>query len=94
MSATFAWAVITPEATVESGTCDFLVVPGAAGEIGIMAGHAALVAGVVPGDVRVTVSGATHTVRVGAGLVDVRENQVRVLVSAAGGAAAPASSDA
>jgi F-type H+-transporting ATPase subunit epsilon len=82
-AAVFSWSVATPEGTVASGQCEFLVVPTAGGELGILAEHAALAACVVPGDLRVTASGATRSVRVGAGVVDVRDNQVRVLVSTA-----------
>ncbi len=88
MSAQFAWAVETPEGTAASGQCEFLVVPTASGELGVMADHAALVACVVPGDLRVTAAGSEKSVRVGAGVVDVRDNRVRLLVSSA--AAPPA----
>jgi F0F1-type ATP synthase epsilon subunit len=80
--ATFSWSVATPEGTVASGECEFLVVPTAGGELGVMAEHAALAASVVPGELRVTKSGTVTTVSVGAGVVDVRDNRVRVLVSA------------
>ncbi len=83
MSASFSWAVVTPEGTAASGTCDFLVVPTSGGELGVLADHAALVACVVPGDLRVTAAGASSTVRVGPGVVDVRDNRVRLLVSSA-----------
>ncbi len=83
MSAEFSWAVITPEATVGAGTCEFLVVPTANGELGVLAGHAALVACVVPGDLRITTAGVPRTLRVGAGVVDVRDNEVRLLVRSA-----------
>jgi F0F1-type ATP synthase epsilon subunit len=118
MSARFAWSVVTPEGTVASGECTFLVVPTAGGELGVLADHAALVARVVPGDLRVTDSaspkadsaspkadsaspkadsasggatgnaesvsaGAVRTVTVGGGVVDVRDNRVRLLVTSA-----------
>ena len=85
-SRAFSWSVITPEGTIDSGQCDFLVVPAAGGELGILAGHAALVACVLSGDVRVSSSGSVRTVRVDAGLVDVRDNEVRILVAGAGSA--------
>ena len=99
MSARFSWSVATPEGTVASGECEFLVVPTSGGELGVLADHTALVASVVPGDLRVTAgetesasgaaesAGAVRTVRVGAGVVDVRDNRVRLLVTraAAGG---------
>ncbi|MGO9308885.1 MAG: FoF1 ATP synthase subunit delta/epsilon [Spirochaetia bacterium] len=91
MSATFSWSVATPEGTVASGECEFLVVPTSGGELGVLADHTALVARVVPGDLRVTTGGIesagyvgeVRTVSVGAGVVDVRDNQVRLLVTRA-----------
>ena len=55
--------------------------PTTGGELGVLAGHAALVAGVLPGDLRVTAADKVTTVRVGAGVVEVRDNAVRVLVT-------------
>jgi F-type H+-transporting ATPase subunit epsilon len=92
MSATFSWSVITPEGTAASGQCEFLVVPTVGGELGVLAGHAALVAGVAPGVLRVTQSasgGAVQTVEVGGGVVEVRDNTVRLLVSGAAGSSRP-----
>jgi len=87
MSAAFSWSVATPEGTVGSGECEFLVVPTAAGELGILAEHAALIARVVPGDLRVTArasgGAAEQRVSVGTGVVEVRDNHVRVLVTRA-----------
>jgi F0F1-type ATP synthase epsilon subunit len=102
MSTAFPWSVITPEGTVASGECVFLVVPTAGGELGVLADHAALVARVVPGVLRVTASpkadsaapdgagsaGSARTVNVGEGIVDVRDNSVRILVTRAGTAPA------
>ncbi len=83
MSATFSWSVATPDGPVASGECDFLVVPTTGGELGVLAGHAALVASVLPGDLRVTTGASVRTVTVGAGVVEVRDNVVRLLVSRA-----------
>ena len=91
MSSTFRWEVITPEAMTASGECEFLVVPAAGGQMGVLPGHAALVALVVPGELRVTTGGVVHAVPVGAGLVEVRDNTVRLLVmSASAGGSPPA----
>jgi F-type H+-transporting ATPase subunit epsilon len=87
--APFSWSVSTPEGIVASGQCEFLVVPTTGGELGVLAGHAALVAGVLPGDLRVTSTDANppgtstrlRTVSVGGGVVEVRDNQVRLLVT-------------
>jgi F-type H+-transporting ATPase subunit epsilon len=76
-----SYRVSTPEGTVEAGTCQFIVVPTTGGEMGVMAEHAALVACVAAGTVRVTVGGDVRLLGVGSGLVDVRDNEVRILVS-------------
>jgi F-type H+-transporting ATPase subunit epsilon len=84
MSAEFSWSVSTPEGVAASGQCEFLVVPTTGGELGVLAGHAALVAGVLPGNVRVTTANGVTTVSVGAGVVEVRDNTVSVLVTRVG----------
>jgi F-type H+-transporting ATPase subunit epsilon len=90
MSVPFSWSVSTPEGTEASGECEFLVVPTTGGELGVLAGHAALVAGVTPGDLRVTAADGVTTVSVGAGVVEVRDNTVRLLVARVGPPGAPA----
>jgi F-type H+-transporting ATPase subunit epsilon len=82
-AATFTFSIATPDGPVAGGSCEFLVVPTTAGEVGVMADHAALVACVVPGDLRVTIDGAVRVFRVGGGLVDVRDNEVRLLLATA-----------
>lgn len=79
----FSWSVSTPDGPVTSGTCDFLVVPTMRGELGVMADHAALVACVVAGELRVTSEGNVRSIPVGPGIVEVRDNEVRLLLSSA-----------
>ena len=91
MSASFSWSVSTPDGVTASGECQFLVVPTTGGELGVLADHAALVACVAPGELRVTAStysadsaaAGERTIGVGPGVVDVRDNVVRLLVSRA-----------
>ncbi len=75
-----SWSVATPDGPVASGECEFLVVPTTGGELGVMAGHAALVACVAPGALRVSVGAETRSIGVDSGVVEVRENAVRVMV--------------
>ena len=77
------WSVSTPEGTVAHGEAEFLVVPTVGGELGVMVEHAALVALVADGELRVTSGGVVKSVPVGPGLVEVRDNTVRLLLSAA-----------
>jgi F-type H+-transporting ATPase subunit epsilon len=83
MSGKFTFSIATPDGPVAGGPCEFLVIPTTAGEVGVMAGHAALVACVAPGELRVTRDGAVQSFPVGGGLVDVRDDEVRLLVSTA-----------
>jgi F-type H+-transporting ATPase subunit epsilon len=84
MSATFTYTVSTPDGQVAKGECDFLVVPTTGGELGVMADHAAIVACVAAGDLRISTGGAPASlIAVGTGLVDVRDNAVHLLVEKA-----------
>ena len=52
----FDVAIVTPEGAAFEGTAEMLVVPGAAGEIGVLARHAPLVATLKAGSTRVHVA--------------------------------------
>ncbi len=52
---TFEVSLVTPEGAAYEGECRMLIVPGAAGEIGILARHAPLVAMLKAGSTRVHV---------------------------------------
>jgi F-type H+-transporting ATPase subunit epsilon len=78
----FQWSLSTPDGPVASGTCWFMVVPTTRGELGVMADHAALVACVAAGDLRVTsTEGSVTSIAVGPGIIEVRENAVHLLLS-------------
>jgi F-type H+-transporting ATPase subunit epsilon len=83
MSAKFGYSVATPDHQVAAGECEFAVVPTTGGELGILAGHAPLIASVAPGDLRLTIGEAITTLAVGTGIVEVRDNAVKLLVSRA-----------
>ena len=46
--------LITPEGVAFAGDAEVLVVPGAAGELGILANHAPLISLLKPGETRIT----------------------------------------
>jgi F-type H+-transporting ATPase subunit epsilon len=54
----FEVSLVTPEGAAYEGECELLIVPGAAGEIGILARHAPLVAMLKAGSTRVHVTGS------------------------------------
>ena len=53
----FEVSLVTPEGAAFEGECEMLIVPGAAGEIGVLARHAPLVAMLKAGSTRVHVQG-------------------------------------
>ncbi len=83
----FFFAVRTPHGVVAAGACDFLVIPTARGEMGVLTGHAPVVSEVVAGEIRVSAAGGGTRIRVGPGLVEVLGNVVTLFVAEARGRA-------
>jgi F-type H+-transporting ATPase subunit epsilon len=78
---TFDLSVVTPEGTAFEGEAHMLVVPGADGEIGVLARHAPLVAMLKAGEIRVRVpGGAVHSFAAGPGYFKVQQDRAIVLV--------------
>jgi F-type H+-transporting ATPase subunit epsilon len=76
--------VITPEGVAFAGDAEMLVVPGAAGELGILANHAPLVSLLRAGETRVTTAdGDVRRYATDDGYLHVRKNHALVLVSEA-----------
>jgi F-type H+-transporting ATPase subunit epsilon len=71
--------VISPERTLYEGEADGVVAPAWDGEIGILRGHAPLMALLGAGEMRVTRGGATQRFRVEGGFLQVVDNAVTVL---------------
>ncbi len=88
MSEPFFYTVITPEKEVAGGQCELLVVPTIRGELGILSDHAALIAIVVPGELRITRDGLEEKMAVGEGIIEVRDNTARLLLTGIPSAAA------
>jgi len=75
--------IVTPEAVAYSETVDMVVLPGAAGELGVLAGHEPLMTTIVPGELRV-IRGSEETVMaVGTGFAEITGESVRVLADMA-----------
>jgi len=80
----FTFAVSTPDGVIAQGDCDFVVVPTTRGEMGVLAEHAPTVARVAAGELRIHSGGGESRINVGAGLVEVLDNVVRLFVAQAG----------
>ena len=77
----FPVSVVTPEGPAVEGEAEMLIVPGAAGEIGVLARHAPLVAMLQAGSTRVhTGDGNVQEFATGPGFFQVLENRAIALV--------------
>ena len=77
----FPVSVVTPEGPAFEGEAEMLIVPGAAGEIGVLARHAPLVALLQAGSTRVhTGDGQIHEFATGPGFFQVLEDRAIALV--------------
>ena len=63
----FDVAVVTPEGDAFRGEAEMLIVPGAAGEIGVLARHAPLVATLKAGSTRVHLGGGAEVLEIATG---------------------------
>ncbi len=72
-------ALITPESTVYEGEADMVVLPAWDGELGILRGHAPMMALLGKGELRVTRDGAVKTFFVSGGFMQVADDVVSVL---------------
>jgi F-type H+-transporting ATPase subunit epsilon len=78
---TFSVSVVTPEGPAFEGEAEMLIVPGAAGEIGVLARHAPLVAMLNAGNTRVHVSEAeVQEFATGPGFFKVEQDRAIALV--------------
>ena len=77
---TFDLSVVTPEGAVFEGEAQMLIVPGAAGEIGVLARHAPLVAMLKAGEIRVRAGSEWQSFAAGPGYVKVHQDRALVLV--------------
>ena len=77
----FPVSVVTPEGPAFEGEAEMLIVPGAAGEIGVLARHAPLVAMLRAGSTRVHLGdGEVREFATGPGFFQVLENRAIALV--------------
>ena len=79
----FSVSLVTPEGAAFEGEAEMLIVPGAAGEIGVLARHAPLVAMLRAGEIRVKADGAWQSFAAGPGYFKVQRDRAIVLVDEA-----------
>ncbi|MGH3034071.1 MAG: ATP synthase F1 subunit epsilon [Gaiellaceae bacterium] len=77
---TFDLSLVTPEGPAYEGEAEMLIVPGAGGEIGVLARHAPLVAMLKAGEIRIKANGGWQTFAAGPGYFKVHQDRAIVLV--------------
>jgi F-type H+-transporting ATPase subunit epsilon len=77
---TFDLSLVTPEGAAFEGEAEMLIVPGDAGEIGVLARHAPLVAMLKAGETRVKSGGEWSFFATGPGFFKVQQDRALVLV--------------
>jgi F-type H+-transporting ATPase subunit epsilon len=79
----FDLSLVTPDGPAFEGEVEMIIVPGAAGEIGVLARHAPLIATLQAGSTRVYLNRESHDVRefaTGAGFFKVEQDRAIALV--------------
>lgn len=75
--------ILTPERTVFDADAESVRVPGAEGAFEVLKGHIPILAGLVPGEVRVIANKQEQTFRVSAGFFEFSHDNGVVLVDSA-----------
>jgi len=83
MAATMQVLVATVEREVYRGEAEFLVAPGAAGELGIMPKHSPLISSLASGELRITNGDTVDEVFVSGGFMEVQPDMITILSDSA-----------
>ena len=76
--------ILTPERTVfEADDVDYVVAPGAAGDVGILPDHAPFVTPMQVGEVRIDRGGKSDSFAVSGGMLEVMHDRVQILAQSA-----------
>ena len=81
--ATFNVALVCPEALLYVGEADQVDLPGAEGDLGVLAGHAPIVTALRPGIVRVIMNGADEKFVVLGGVAEFSQSNLNILADTA-----------
>ncbi len=73
--------VLTPDRVICSTTADEVVLPGLTGQVGVLAGHAALITALDTGLLRIKSNEKWTPIILCGGLAEIDQNQVTVLVN-------------
>jgi F-type H+-transporting ATPase subunit epsilon len=83
MANTFQLEIVTPSRLLVKDAAEEAQIPGVSGYLGILPGHAPLISELGVGEITYKASGATHTLSVAWGFVEVLQDKVTILAEAA-----------
>ncbi|RJE47446.1 MULTISPECIES: F0F1 ATP synthase subunit epsilon [unclassified Dehalobacter] len=83
MAGTFNFVVVAPAGEVLNTEVEFVLAPGAEGELGILANHSPLIANLVIGVIRYTQNGKVEKMAISGGFMEVAQNKVTILADTA-----------
>jgi F-type H+-transporting ATPase subunit epsilon len=83
MAGTFSLQVVSPDGNVLKEEVEFVILPGGAGELGILPNHAPLISGLKVGVLRYTLNSTVKNVAIAGGFVEVVGNSATVLADTA-----------
>lgn len=83
MASTFNLNIVAPYGQILNKDVEFVVVPGEDGELGILANHAPLIAGLQAGVIHYMEDGKVYKVAVSGGFMEVLNNKVTILANTA-----------
>ena len=73
--------IVSPTGIVFESDCDFVVLPGSEGQLGILANHAPLLSTLKKGKITARQRGSARTFDISGGFVEVLKNRITVLAS-------------
>ncbi|KGP77253.1 ATP synthase F0F1 subunit epsilon [Desulfosporosinus sp. Tol-M] len=83
MAGAFSLQIVSPEGNVLKEEVEFVILPGEAGELGILPHHTALISGLKIGVIRYTLNSTVKRAAVAGGFVEVVDNSAIVLAETA-----------
>ena len=83
MTDRIAFDLVTPERLLKSGEAEMVTIPGAEGDMGVMAGHMPLISTLRPGMIAVTGGGADERYFVSGGFAEVTADKLTILAEEA-----------
>ncbi len=83
MANTFQLEIVTPSRLLVKDSAEEAQIPGVSGYLGLLPGHAPLITELGVGEITYKASGATHTLSVAWGFMEVLPDKVTILAEAA-----------